>query len=137
MKRFKKIRALFRRERIDSEMAEEMQYHLDAQARINLASGLSPEDARDAALRSFGGVEQIKERAREQQGLRWLDDGARDFRFALHGLRKHPAFTTVAILSLALGIGANTAIFSVVNAVLLKSLPVSDPQALVLFAHQG
>ncbi|HWA27373.1 MAG TPA: ABC transporter permease [Lacunisphaera sp.] len=139
MKLFRQFLNIFRRGRLDADMAEEMRLHVELQTERNMKIGMNAKDARYAALRAFGGVEQIKERARDQRrrGLLWLDDLGRDFHYALRSLRKNPAFALVAIASLGLGIGANTAIFSVINAVMLKSLPVADPSALVLFTHEG
>src|SRR5262249_7459523 len=94
--------------------------------------GLSPEEARDAARRAFGGVEQTKESYRDQRGLPVMETFAQDLRYGFRMLRKNPGFTAVAVLTLALGIGANTAIFSVLDSVMLKSLPVQNPQELLL-----
>lgn len=130
-----RLRALFRRQQLNAEMDEEMRHHLDAQMRRNLAAGMSLEEAHYAARRSFGGVEQIKERARDQRGGRWLEDLARDLRFAARTLRKNPGFTLVAVVTLALGIGANTAIFSRVDQLLVRDLPVGNPDRLVLLGQ--
>lgn len=133
----RKLRALFRKEKLDAEMSEEMQHHLDAQVQRNLASGMSPEDARYAALRAFGGVEQVKEIARDQRGWVGFEQLRQDVRHGLRSLLKTPGFTGVAILSLAVGIGAGTAVFSVVNAILLRSLPVPNPHELRVLHWSG
>ncbi|HWA09647.1 MAG TPA: ABC transporter permease [Opitutaceae bacterium] len=136
MKFFRKIRTLFRRRKLDSEMAEELRAHLEQQTEHNLAAGMSPEEARAAAQRQFGGVEQIKERARDQRGLVWLEHALRDVRYAFRSLVKSPSFAVTAVLTLALGIGVNAALFTVYNIVALRSLPVRDPDALVKIAGQ-
>src|SRR2546430_1381631 len=106
MKLLHHFHALFRREKLDTEMSEEMRAHLEFQAAENEKRGMSAEEARYAAQREFGGVEQIKERARDQRGGRWLDDLVRDFRFGLRMVAKAPGMSAVIVLSLALGLGA-------------------------------
>ena len=95
------------------------------------------EDARRAAVIRFGGIAQGMEAVRDQRGLPWLTDLARDLRYGLRALRRNPMFAAVAVLTLALGIGANTAIFSLADAVLLRTLPVSDPRDLVVLRQRG
>lgn len=127
----KRIAALFRKRLAESELDSELQAHLDLLIEENTRRGMGPEEARYAARREFGGVEQTKELYRDQRGLPILESLLQDARFAVRMLLKNPAFTVVVILTLALGIGANTAIFSLVSGILLEPLPYSSPETLV------
>jgi putative ABC transport system permease protein len=128
-------RRLFRRRSSEAELDEELQSHLNMAAAERRDRGESGEAARTAALREFGNVLLVKEVTREQWGSRWPETLARDLKYTLRQLRKHPGFATTAITMLALGIGANTAVFSVFNQVVLRTLPARNPHQLVLLSH--
>jgi hypothetical protein len=110
---------------------EEIRIHLAMQEEEFRRRGMDPAAARAAALREFGGVSQTKEEVRDRRGVPWLESTARDLRYGLRGLRRTPGFTIAAVLSLALGIGANTAIFSLFHTLMLRLLPVEKPHELV------
>src|SRR5205085_3755359 len=133
----RRLRAVFRRDRVERELADELQLHIELEQQKNERLGMLPNDARRAALLRFGGVERYKEEARDARGVRVLETMAQDFRYALRAMRKTPAFTAVVVLTLGLGVGATSAIFSIVNAVLLRPLPYEHPEALVRVYSQN
>ena len=131
-----RVWALLAARRRDEELAAEIEAHIAALTDDYIGRGLRPAAARAAARREFGGVDQVKEIYREQRGLPWIDALRHDLRDAIRACVKAPGFASIVILTLALGIGANTAIFSILNAVMLRSLPVSHPEELVVAAYQ-
>jgi putative ABC transport system permease protein len=125
-------RRLLGRRRMDRDLDRELHDHLDRQIADYVRDGMGETDARREAAIAFGGLERMKEDCRDARGTRWLHDLTQDIRYGCRALAHNPVFTLVAILSLALGIGANTAIFSMVDGLLLRTLPVREPQRLVL-----
>src|SRR5215472_424095 len=132
-----RLRALFRRKSVEAEMDEELRAHFEHQVEKYVKSGVPLEEAERRGRLEFGGLDQVKEECRDARGVSFVEMTIQDMRYGLRMLRKNPGFAAVAVVTLALGIGANTAIFSVVNAVMLRMLPVQDPEGLVQVAFEG
>lgn len=129
----RRLRSLVRRNQVEQDLADELRDHMERLMEQLIARGATPQDARYAALRAMDGLEQRKEQCRDERRVRYLEDLFKDLRFALRSMRRNPIFTLTAALSLALGIGANTAIFTAADAILWKPLPVEHPENLVRF----
>jgi predicted permease len=127
-----RLRSLFRRKDVEAELDDELRFHLERQVEKYVHGGMKPEQARRRARLELGGLERTKEECRDARGVRLLENFARDMRYGLRMLRKSPTFTAVAVLTLALGIGANTAIFSLVDFLILRPISVKSPGQLVL-----
>src|SRR4051794_40826875 len=129
-----RVRSLFRRRRVEQELDEELQYHLDRKIELYRAQGLGPDESRQAALRDMDGLTQRKEECRDARRLNLIDDTVGDIRYAFRVLGKSPGFTTVAVLTLALAIGANSVVFGILNALILR--PLDLPRAESLYSLQ-
>src|SRR5579884_2576673 len=123
-----RLRSLFHRSLVENDLEDELRDYLDREIEREIASGVSPEAARRLALSGLNGSERLKEECRDARGVRWLDETAKDVRFAIRTLRKAPAFTVIVIAALTFCIGLNTAIFSVVDTVLFRPLPFPDQE---------
>src|SRR5712664_3092405 len=135
----RRLRSLFEKQKLEDQLDEELQFHIEMRTQEFIAAGMTPEQARYRAQRLFGNQTLLKERTREMDTIGWIETLWQDLRYALRLLRKSPGFTAVAVLSLALGIGANTAVFSMLDTLLLTKLPVRDPNGLyqLLVTHRS
>lgn len=125
-----RLAGLFRKNRLENDLDEEVRTHLEMLTEEKLRTGMLPEEARSAASRAFGGVEQMKEECRDAWSVRLIETLAQDIRYGVRQLRRSPSFTAVVVVTLALGLGANTALFSMVNGIILRALPFYQPQRL-------
>src|SRR5215471_2604778 len=127
---------LWLRKKMEEELEKELRFHLDQHTSDLIAQGLAPEEARRRARLALGGPEQVKEECRDARGTRWLEDLWQDVRYALRLLRQQPGFTVAALVTLALGIGATTVMFTLIDGVLLRPLPYPQPDRLATLNEQ-
>src|SRR5262249_55134447 len=125
-----RLRAMFRRESVLRDIEEELRVHIDLETETNIKRGMAPDEARAAALKSFGELSRNTERGYDIRGGGWLETFWQDLRYGARILLKQPGFTLIAVLTLSLGIGANAAIFTLLHAGLMKNLPVANPEKL-------
>ncbi len=126
-----RVRHMLRRDQADVELDEELRFHIERQIELNIQNGMSPAEARRAAMLEFGGVEALKEECRSNRGMDWLDTTLQDVRYALRNFRRTPAFALTVIAVTALGIGATTAVFSVADRVLFRPMPYAEPDSII------
>ena len=131
------IVGLFQRDRFEHDMTEEMRFHMRAYADDLQRAGVSPQEAERRARMEFGGVESLREDCREAYGFQWFDELRQDLRYSVRQILRAPGFSAAVIVSIALGIGANTAIFSLMDAALFRALPIADPTSLYYLAHRS
>lgn len=131
----RRLRSVLSKRKLEGELDAELRFHLEREVEQKLKAGVSPQEAELAALRSFGGLEQAKEECRDARGIRYIEEFWQDVRYGVRILVSKPAFSLILIATLALGIGANTAIFSVINGVLIKSLPFPQPDRIVVVSE--
>ena len=131
------VRALLHKDKVERDMDQELRFHLEMEIEANIKRGMSPPEARRDALLKFGGVEKFKEECRDVRGAPLVESLLQDVRYGVRILFRNPGFTVVAVFTLALGIGANTAIFSVIYGVLMKPLPYKDGNQLVIVQQQA
>ena len=131
-----RLRSLTQRSAVKQEIDDELRFHIEQRAAENVAAGMPPEEAAQAARKRFGNFQAVREECRENRGILWLENLLSDISYGARQLRKNPGFAAVAALTLALGIGANTAIFSIADRLLVRPLPVSRPEQLALLGMQ-
>src|SRR5215467_1878318 len=133
----RRLRALFFKPKMEDELQAELLFHLEREIEENIVRGMTAEEARYAAIRSFGGVERVKEESRDVRGVRLLEELWQDLRYAARMLVKNPGFTLVAVITLAAGVAANTTIFSVADALILRPFNFPNQERLVMVWERG